>query len=122
MASSSNPVVKFLQGFVHAGRGIITSLGEQLNLKVHLLATLVVAGAGLYFSITRMEWLAIILTIGLVWVAELFNSALEYLTDLVTKDHHPLARKAKDAAAGAVLAAAIMAVVVALFVFGKYLF
>ncbi len=112
---------RFLRGFVHAGRGIITALKDQRNLKIHLLATILVVAAGLYFPIQSTEWLILVLTIGLVWIAELLNSALEYLTDLITKDRHPLARKAKDVSAGAVLAAAVIAIVIAFMIFGKYL-
>jgi len=64
-----------------------------------------------------MEWCWITLAIGLVILSEMFNTAIEYLTDLVSPEMHPLAKKTKDVASGAVLIAALMAVVIGLFIF-----
>jgi diacylglycerol kinase (ATP) len=96
-------------------------LRTQTNARLHLLATIVVIGAGLGLQISRMEWLAIVAVIGLVWVAEGLNTAIEAAVDLVSPERHPLAGRAKDVAAGAVLLAAVTAVVVGALVFGPRL-
>ena len=106
-----------VRSFGPAFRGIAAMLRAEHNARIHALATVVVVVAGLGLGITRGEWLAIVLVIALVWVAEAFNSALEALGDAVSADPHPLVGRAKDVAAGAVLLAAIAAVAVALLVF-----
>ena len=102
--------------FRYALRGIGFLFGA-LNVWVLAAATLLTIGAGLYFSISALEWCAVILAIALVWTAEGLNTALEQLTDLVSPQFHPLAGRAKDIAAGAVLLAALGAFCVGLVVF-----
>jgi diacylglycerol kinase (ATP) len=102
--------------FRYAFRGIGFMFAE-LNVRVLAAATLLTVGAGVYFSIAALEWCAVILAIALVWAAEGLNTALERLTDLVSPQFHPLAGKAKDIAAGAVLLASIGALCVGLVVF-----
>ena len=80
-----------------------------------------VIGLGVYCRITRLEWALLALAVAGVWTAELLNTAIEALTDLVSPAWHPLAGKAKDVAAGAVLLAALGALVVGALVFGPYL-
>ncbi len=96
-------------------------LRSEHNARIHAAATVVVVAAGLGFKITSGEWLAIVVVIALVWVAEAFNSALESLGDAVSADPDPLVGRAKDVAAGAVLLAAIAALLVAALVFGPRL-
>lgn len=112
---------RFLRSSAFALRGIRTAFTEQPNLRIQGGVALLVSAAGFYFDITAMEWCVIILTIALVVGLELINSAIENLVDLVTPDYHPLAGKTKDIAAGAVLFAAVMAVVVGVVVFGRYM-
>ena len=76
---------------------------------------------GYFFEITKIEWIAIFLCIGLVLTAESLNTSIEYLTDLVTKDYHELAKKTKDAAAGAVLISAVIACFIGLYIFIPYI-
>lgn len=121
MKTPDSSFARFFKGFVHAGRGIMTAIREQRNIKIHLLATLLVVGAGICFPVSNWEWVILLLTIGLVWIAEMVNTSLEYLTDLVSQNYHPLAGKAKDLAAGAVLVASIIALVIAIMIFGKYI-
>lgn len=78
----------------------------------------VVLAAGLWLRLSRMEWALVTLCIALVLALEAVNTALEYLTDLVSPHYHPLAGKAKDVAAGAVLLGALGAVVTGLLIFG----
>jgi diacylglycerol kinase len=85
-------------------------------MQFHLLATIVVIFTGIWLKLTITEWLLISFAITLVWVAELINTAIEAVVDMHTKDHHPLAKAAKDVAAGAVLVAAANSLVVAVLV------
>ena len=110
-----------LQSFRHAFRGIGTMLVSQHNAWIHLAATLFVFVLGAYFHLSRMEWCAVALAVVSVWVAEAFNTALEFLADAVSPERHPLVGKAKDVAAGGVLIAAIGAVAVGLLIFGPHL-
>lgn len=110
-------LIKRLNSFRYALAGIADLLGSQPNARIHLLATALVIAAGLYFGLSKNEWCLVVLAIASVFAAEAFNTALEHLTDLVSPDYHPLAGKAKDVAAGAVLFAAIGAAVVGVLVF-----
>ena len=108
--------------FGHAGRGVWSALRSEVHLRFHAATTVVVLGLGFYCGISRLEWALVALAIAGVWTAELLNTAIEALTDLASPDFHPLAGKAKDVAAGAVLLAAAGAVVVGALVFGPRLF
>lgn len=114
-------IKKRLASFGYAFRGIATLIRTQPNARIHLLATLVVTGGGIYFPLTRFEWVMIILVIGLVWMAEALNTALEFLTDLVSPEYHPLAGKAKDVAAAGVLLAALTALITGVLIFGPHI-
>lgn len=94
---------------------------HERNFKVHVLALIVVISAGFYFHITSNEWLIVLLISALVLALETINSAIEKLCDLYTKETHPQLKLIKDMAAGAVLIAAIFAVVIALIIFKKYI-
>jgi diacylglycerol kinase len=104
--------------FGFAFRGIALLFTSQANAKIHLLATLVVIAAGFLLEVTLGEWALLAVATTMVWVAEGFNTAIEYVVDLASPEWHVLAGKAKDVAAGAVLLAAIGAVVIAGIVFG----
>ncbi|MCY3024420.1 MAG: diacylglycerol kinase family protein [Planctomycetota bacterium] len=110
-----------IRSFRHAFNGVFVMLKTQHNAWVHLLATIFVCGAGVYFRITRSEWCWLILAIMAVWTAEALNTALEFLADATNPASHPLVGKAKDVAAGAVLISAIGAIVIGILVFGPYL-
>jgi diacylglycerol kinase (ATP) len=101
-------------------RGVWAALRSEVHLRFHALATVVVIGLGFHYGITRLEWALVALSAAGVWTAELVNTAIEALTDLASPAYHPLAGKAKDVAAGAVLLAALGAVVVGVLVFGPY--
>ncbi len=105
------------RSFVYAFRGVGELLRTQTNARLHLVATIVVIGAGFGFEITRGEWLAVIGAIGLVWTAEGVNTAIEAVADLASPEQHPLAARAKDVAAGAVLLAALAALAIGAIVF-----
>ena len=113
--------MKLIKSFGYALQGIYVATHEQLNIKIHFLAVIVVTIVGLFFHIADYEWCLIVICFGMVLTAELFNSAIENLVDLVSPDHHPLAGKVKDIAAGAVLVSATATAIVSLFIFAKYI-
>ena len=80
------------------------------------------AVAGLALGVTRLEWALLALAVGGVWSAEAFNTAVEWLCDVASPEHHPLVKKAKDVAAAGVLLAAIAAGAAGLFIFLPHLF
>ena len=103
---------KQLRSFGYAWKGIRCCIGKEQNLSFHLIATAVVVIAGFVLGITRMEWMI---------AAELFNTAIEKLVDLVSPQQHPVAGQVKDIAAGAVLVCAATAAIIGLIVFIPYL-
>lgn len=90
---------------------------SENNARIHLLASIVVILTGIYVELSAQEWLWIALAIALVWILEAINTAIEALVDLASPDFHPLAGKAKDIAAAAVLIASIFAVIVGIIIF-----
>lgn len=110
-------MLRFFKGFLYAARGLRHTVVTQLNFRVHLLAMLLVFLAGWYFQVSRMEWVAIVICVFAVFAAELANTAIEALVDLVSPTFNPKAGLAKDIAAGMVLVTAVMAVIVALIIF-----
>ncbi|MDB5154003.1 MAG: diacylglycerol kinase family protein [Mucilaginibacter sp.] len=108
---------KFIRGFGYALNGIWHASVTQLNFRVHLMAALLTLYAGYTLDISTSEWLWIILCIAMVLIAELFNTALEFLTDLVSPEYNKKAGLVKDISAGAVLITAICALVIGLIIF-----
>lgn len=104
--------------FRYAFAGIGYVLRTQPNAQIHALATLTVVMLGVWLKLAQVEWALLVLAMGGVWGAEIMNSALEALVDLVMPDPHPHAKIAKDCAAAAVLVAAGVAVVIGLLVLG----
>lgn len=108
-----------LAGFRCAWRGLILVCKNERNMKIHLAAAVIVLALSGFFRLSWEEFLFVTLAVALVMTAEVFNTAIETVVDLVSPDRHPLAGMAKDMAAGAVLLAAIFSVVVGLVVFGR---
>jgi diacylglycerol kinase (ATP) len=106
-----------LHSFRHAFRGLAELFRRTPNAQIHLVITVAVLLSGWFFGISTTEWIAVLLCIGLVLAAESFNSALENLTDLASPEIHPLAGKAKDLAAAAVLLGAMVSVVIGAIIF-----
>ena len=118
----SQPIMKrFIKSLSYAFAGIKVAVGEQRNVQIHLTIFLLVIAAGLFIDINHSEWLAVILASSIVISIEMINTAIEKVVDLASPEIHPLAKKAKDIAAGAVLVAVCFAVIIGLLVFGKYL-
>ena len=91
---------------------------SELSIRILAAGTVLTIAAAAYFSISALEWCAVLLALSLIWAAEGMNTALERLTDLVSPGFHPLAGMAKDIAAGAVLLASVAAVVIGVIIFG----
>lgn len=106
-----------IESFNNAVNGILYALRTERNLKIHFTIACIVLIISLFFDFTRVELLLLIFSIALVLMAELFNTAIERIVDLVTEDYHPLARVAKDIAAGAVLVTATNSVIVGYLLF-----
>lgn len=111
---------KQLRSFGYAWKGIQSCVGKEQNLSFHLIAAMAVIIAGIVLGITRTEWIMVVMCIGTVIAAELFNTAIEKLVDLVSPERHPVAGRVKDIAAGAVLICAVAAAIIGLIIFIPY--
>lgn len=105
----------------YAIRGLGEFLKETHSAWLQILVFIAVIILGVFFDITETEWIFIVLAAGLVLMAEAFNTAIETVVDLASPNFHPLARTAKDVAAGAVLIAAIASIAVGIIVFAPYI-
>lgn len=110
-----------VRSFKHAFNGIRIMLLTQHNAWIHLMATVGVIAFGIKVGLTAADWCWIVLAAIVVWTAEALNTAFEFLTDVASPEFHPLAGKAKDVAAGAVLIAAIGAILIGWLVFRPHL-
>jgi diacylglycerol kinase (ATP) len=112
------PKSNFWRSFLFAGQGVWHAVRHQRNMRVHLAAAVAAVVAGLVLKISAVDWACVLLAIGLVLTAEMLNTVVESLVDLYTDEYHPLAKIAKDTAAGAVLisSAAALGVGIAVFV------
>ncbi|SRR5579875_145060 len=117
---SRGEFAKFIAGFGHAFRGLWYALRTQRNMPVHLGAAILVTAAGILLHISAVEFAMLYVAIAGVFIAEMFNTVFELCVDIAQPEYHPLARIAKDVAAGAVLLSAIVAVVIGLFVLGPH--
>jgi undecaprenol kinase len=107
--------------FLYAWTGILTAVKEETHMKIHLFFAFIAILFAIVFHISKTEWLVLLLTIGMVIGLEMVNTAVERVVDLVTKEFHPLAKAAKDIAAGAVLVFAIISVMIGIIIFLPYL-
>lgn len=105
------------KAFRYAIRGILTAVQTERNMKIHIAAALIVFIAAALLQLDQIRWLFLLLVVAMVFVAELMNTAVEAVVDLITPEEHLLARVAKDTAAGAALVAAVFAVVIGVIVF-----
>lgn len=110
---------KLLKSFRYAAAGIMACLRCEQNFRIHLTAVCCVLWMSRFYSFTRGEKALLAAVCGMVLAGELFNTAVERTVDMAAHGRHPLAKAAKDAAAGGVLAAAICAVIVGVFLFGQ---
>ncbi|HMI01384.1 MAG TPA: diacylglycerol kinase family protein [Pedobacter sp.] len=108
---------KFLKSFGYSFSGIAYAFKMEWNFRFHLIALLLVILAGWFFELSLNDWLWISAAGGIVITAELFNTAIEVLVDLVSPEIHPKAKIVKDVASAAVLVSAITAFVIGLIIF-----
>ena len=110
-----------VKSFKPASRGILTSFVIGRNIKVHYTIAIAVVAGGLYFHVTKMEFLILLFAISQVITLEMVNTAIEKTVDSVTNEYHLYAKIAKDVAAGAVLLASIIAVIIGGVIFLPYI-
>ena len=106
-----------LRGFGYAAKGILRTVRQERNFRIHLVAVVRVSCFSALYGVTAEQWIILVILFGLVLSLELLNTAVEKTVDLMTSDRHPLAEIAKDAAAGSVLISAVASVVVAVLMF-----
>ena len=105
------------KSFGYAFQGIFNTIRTDRNIKIHCVAAILVTIFGIWLQISKTEWMICFILFGLILALELVNTAVEATVDLFTEERKPLAKKAKDAAAGAVLVAAIFAAVIGILIF-----
>lgn len=107
---------KFMRSFGYAFCGIVTACKEQ-NFKSHIISAVIVLVAGYFTGLSRIEWFVVLILIALMFSLEMMNTAVERVVDLASPNIHPLAKQAKDLAAGAVLVFAIFSAIIGLLIF-----
>ena len=115
-------LVARIKAFEYAFSGLVSGFKKETHVKIHMLATLVVIGAGCYFKITFPEWIICLACCFAVISAELINTAIERTCDLITLERNPQIKYIKDISAGAVLCLCIASIAIAIIIFGKYIF
>jgi diacylglycerol kinase (ATP) len=118
--TSSPLIVSLLHSFGYAVQGVAFSIRTERSAQFHLLGIALVGSAGVWLKVSPGDWRWLMLCIAMVWFAELINTAFEYLCDLVMPDIHESVKRAKDIAAGAVLACVAAAVGISLLTFWPY--
>jgi diacylglycerol kinase (ATP) len=106
-----------INSFNNAINGVISTVRSERNMKIHLTAAALVLFLSLFYDLTRVEFLIVCITIALVIICELFNTALEVVIDTLIDIYHPKAKVVKDTAAGAVFISAVLSMLVAYFIF-----
>ncbi len=119
--SARGEFAKFIAGFGYAFAGLWYALRTQRNVRVHLAVAILVTLVGVLLRVSALEFALLYVAIAGVFIAEMFNTVIEICVDLAKPEYHPLARTAKDVAAGAVLLSALLAVVIGVFVLGPHL-
>jgi len=115
---------QIFRSFSFAFQGIAAGIQER-NMKIHLLATLVVLFLGFFFQISRIEWTILLLCIGMVIITELLNTAIEEICNVIAPLHQEAYQrmgKPKDVAAGAVLIAASLSLIIGSLIFFPYIY
>jgi diacylglycerol kinase len=116
-----SPKCSLIASFGHAFDGLGYVIREERNARLHLLSACLVIALGLWLGLTPVEWGLLVIAIALVFAGEMLNTVVELVVDLITRDRHPLAKHAKDVAAGAILVASIAAVLLGLIILGPKL-
>ena len=115
--SNSFSIKARLKSFQYAFEGLNSFFSTQHNAIIHLVMTTLAFSGAVFYNVTKVEAIAIALAVGFVWAAELFNTAIEKLADIVSTDHRPEIKFIKDVAAAAVLLSAVAAFITGAIVF-----
>lgn len=113
---------RLLKSYGYALKGLVKTFREEQNLKIQIFASLLVLVLAVYFSISRLEWAILTLVISLVLIAEIINSAVERVTDVLKPRINSYVKEIKDIMAAAVLLSSLAAVIVGLIIFWPYIF
>ena len=111
-----------IKSFRIALEGIKHVLNTQQNARIHAVFTLIVFLAALLLNLKENEWVSLLFVIGLVWIAEIFNTAMEVMVDIVSPEQSQGAKIIKDISAGAVLISAVISVLVGILIFGPKIY
>jgi diacylglycerol kinase (ATP) len=111
-------ILSRIAAFGHAFRGWWYVLNTQHNAWIHSVVAIVVFVLGLWLNLPARDWAVLVLTIAMVFTAEFINTAIEAVVDLASPVHHPLGKVGKDVGAGAVLVAALAAILIGLLILG----
>jgi diacylglycerol kinase (ATP) len=111
---------KRIVSFQNAWNGILHGLKTEMHFRFHVSTAFIAIAFALFFNITRIEWMMVLLCIAAVLSSELINTALERICDRITKDRDPLIGNAKDLAAGSVLIISAAALIIGAIIFTPY--
>jgi diacylglycerol kinase len=114
----NKPKVNLITSFRHAIDGVVYVVSHERNAQIHFVVALLVIALAVWLQLSILQWALVLLAIGLVFTSEMLNTVVELLVDLSTQEIHPLAKHAKDVAAGAVFLMAVVAVVIGFLVLG----
>lgn len=106
-----------IRSFRYSFEGLYTLLRSERNMLIHVLATLIVIALGWWRGFSTVKWALTFFAIGIVWISEAFNTAIERLCNAVSEEYHPLIRQVKDISSAAVLIAATVALATGILVF-----
>lgn len=109
-----------LLSFKYAFSGIAAFVYTEPHARIHAAATVLVTALGFYCGLTGPQWIAVAIVTGMVWITEMLNTIIEKMMDHLSPEYHPRVKWIKDVAAGAVLVAAIVAVITAAVIFLPY--
>ena len=112
---------RFYKSFQYAWDGIVLTFKSERNFQIHVAISIFMFIIGLVLRFSITEWMIVLFLIGGMLALELINTAIEHVVDMITSEKHPLAKAAKDAAAGAVLVYAILSVIIGIIIISKHL-
>ncbi|WP_078432374.1 diacylglycerol kinase family protein [Metabacillus halosaccharovorans] len=114
--------VRFYKSFQYAWNGIVSTFKSERNFQIHVAISIIMFITGMVLRFSIIEWMIVLFLIGGMLALELINTAIERVVDMITSEKHPLAKAAKDAAAGAVLVYAILSFIIGIILITNHLF
>ncbi len=112
---------RFYKSFQYAWNGIVLTFKSERNFQIHVTISILMFFIGLFLHFSVWEWIIVLFLIGGMLALELMNTAIEHVVDMITTERHPLAKAAKDAAAGAVLVYSILSVIIGIIMITNHL-